>query len=284
MSWLEIRVAVKGEAQEAVTNFLHEAGADGLLLEANERGEETAVAYFPSGDCADTVLAKLRGYLTLLNQRGLDLSACVETRLTADKDWNEEWKKHYRPVSIGPIYVAPSWLSQTAPAGQILVRLDPGLAFGTGLHPTTQMCIGELAKRSCQKTVLDLGAGSGILAIVAAKVGAEKVVAVDNDPLALRVAGDNAALNQCRIEILRSDVIAAFTDADYDLAVANIGFSCCAQLAEIYRRRRKGVLILSGFLEERLPEFQERFGGLIAQTQRREGWVCVALEPENCND
>lgn len=284
MSWTEVRVTLKPEGREALMNYMHEAGAGGTILENNEDGSDTIIGYFQSGK--DTELVKgLEDYLTLLGKRGFALQAQIATSYLQQTDWAEEWKKHYQPLTIGDVYISPSWIEGSLPAGKTLVRMDPGMAFGTGLHPTTQMCILQLTNRSPGKIVLDLGTGSGILAIVAAKSEATRVAAFDNDQTVLLIAAENAANNNCRVDFSLGDAIEGLINTDCHLAVANIGYSCCDQLAKTFVEQQKPcTLVLSGFLEERLPEFLASYGPYVVETHCQGGWVCLVLEQNHCSD
>ena len=139
------------------------------------------------------------------------------------------------------------------------------------------MCIREIAALAPGKRVLDLGSGSGILSIVAAKSGADRVDAIDNDELAVKVAAENARINQCAINQIQGDAFAEYANSDHDLVVANIGYNACSRLAEIFRQGKNCALILSGFPQERLAEFEEHYGDLVLRTHEQEGWVCLVL-------
>lgn len=277
MDWTAILITVNSEAVEAVANFIHESGAGGVVVENNDNGSSTLTAYYPVGPATQRVLAGLEKFWASLESLNLTADAKVRTTVIAEQDWAEEWKKHYHPVEIGNIYISPSWLPPVASPGKIYVQLDPGMAFGTGTHPTTQMCIREISALAAGRTVLDLGSGSGILSIVAAKSGAARVDAIDNDELAVKVAAENARINQCKINQIRGDAFTEFKNSSHDLTVANIGFQACADLAEIYKEGKEGALILSGFPQERLAEFEERYGDLIVRIHQLEGWVCLVL-------
>jgi ribosomal protein L11 methyltransferase len=277
MNWTELTIAVDHQAVEAVANFIHESGAGGVVI-AGDNGTSTVTAYFPAGEEARAFLGQLEKYLNQLADMNLTTEHQVSTKDIPEQDWAEEWKKHCRPVDIGNIHICPSWLKPTAAPGRIVIELDPGMAFGTGDHPTTRMCVEEIASRAAGKSVLDLGSGSGILSIVAAKIGAARVDAVDNDSVAVKVARENARINQCSIQLRLGDAFAEFANSDHDLVIANIGYEACARLADIFRRGKECTLILSGFPQERLAEFEEAYGDLITRCRTQEGWVCVILE------
>lgn len=276
MDWTELSTIVDHQAVESVANFIHESGAGGVVI-AEGDNDTSITAYFPAGEEAQAFLAELNIFLRELEDLGLAAKPLVSTKDVPEQDWAEEWKKHCRPVDIGNIHIYPSWRRPAAGPGKISIELDPGMAFGTGDHPTTRMCVSEIASLAAGKRVLDLGSGSGILSIVAAKAGATQVDAVDNDPVAVKVARENARINHCDINQVLGDAFAEFANSDHDLVIANIGYAACASLADIFRKGKECTLILSGFPQERLEEFEESYGDLITRCQQQEGWVCVTL-------
>jgi ribosomal protein L11 methyltransferase len=178
-------------------------------------------------------------------------------------DWADRWRTFHRPVRAGPFWVGPSWAD--APDDAVAIVIDPGLAFGTGAHPTTQLCLGflpELARGS----LLDLGTGSGVLAVAAAKLGFEPVYALDDDPVALDVARANAARNGVAIEPCAGDAAAVSLPA-VEAAVANVSLGTVEAFAPRLRARE---LVTSGYLAGERP----RMGGWAhAETQTLEGWA-----------
>src|SRR5512138_2682 len=151
-------------------------------------GSALLVAWFPDAGAAGEAAAAHGG----------------EMAEVADEDWGEGWKKDLRPLDVGRVRVRPSWIADPAPAGSVEVVIDPGMAFGTGTHPTTSLCLAALSDLLAARpaaAVLDVGTGSGLLAIAARKLGAGRVVATDNDPVAVRVARENAAANGAALEL-----------------------------------------------------------------------------------
>lgn len=279
MYWTEIVLTVSTGAVEAVANFIHERGAGGVVIEHLDKQRSTVTAYYPVGRETDVILARLEEFLSTLSQSDLEAEAKLSTRIVLERDWEEEWKQHYQPVSIGNVYITPSWLSHQPQPGQVVIELDPGMAFGTGTHPTTQMCIAAISELlKPHATVLDLGTGSGILSIAAAKLGAAAVDAVDFDGVAVRVAGDNAQCNDCAINVRQGDAFAALRDSHHQLVVANIGYTACAKLAKIFQEEGKdSTLILSGFPQERLSEFQTEIGLTPVKSKVMGDWACLVL-------
>ena len=208
-----------------------------------------------------------------------------------DKDWEREWMEHYRPMQFGQrLWVCPSWLEPPDPDA-INLLLDPGLAFGTGTHPTTALCLTVLESLALQDAVVvDYGCGSGILAVAGSKLGAREVLGVDNDPQALTATLENARRNE-----LPEDAISVAMPGDYDqvywsqradLVVANILAGPLIELSGTLLALLKpgGTLLLSGLLANQAEVICDHYRAVIsiAVTGVEEGWVCLQgeLPPE----
>lgn len=275
MNWIEIIIELETAAVEAMANRVHELDCGGVVIEHRSREMSQLAAYFPRGKPADQALADLEHLGANLAEAGL----CFEpprfsTRSLEETDWSRQWKEHCRPVAIGPVIIAPSWLAQ--PAGEFVVRLDPGMAFGTGIHPTTQLCVRELIMLVRPGVrVVDLGCGSGILSIVAARLGAAQVEGVDRDETAVRVARDNAAANGCQeqVKIALADALTYPVVPETRVVVANIGFSAAEQLLSRYRERPgKHYLVLSGFPREQLPGLRAQAASFFVRSRCKGEW------------
>jgi len=204
----------------------------------------------------------------------------------ATEDWAEAWKRHYRPLRIGErIVVSPSWEEPSVGSNEVLIKLDPGMAFGTGTHPSTQLALRLLEKYIRPRSiVLDVGTGSGILAIAAVKLGAARVIATDIDPEAVRTAEENARLNEVRnqITLLVESVI---DSGRYPLVLVNILADVIADLLLHERLAARvedsGVLILSGIIHSRreVVELALRATGMGVIEEISEGdWVAFAAQ------
>ncbi len=207
-SWLEISVEVVGIDTETVADLFRQACAGGAAIEPAHRLDPEIDAYVVDGDAP----AVVRGYLpedadTERIRRSLRLAVQAaplvsparwrRARRIREESWRDAWKKHFGVQRIGrALVVAPSWVEYRLKEGETVIRIDPGMAFGTGQHPTTAMCLLALEARVRPgMSVLDLGCGSGILSIAAAKLGAARVLALDVDPLAVKATTENAVAN-----------------------------------------------------------------------------------------
>jgi ribosomal protein L11 methyltransferase len=202
-----------------------------------------------------------------------------------DQDWGEAWRKGLAPLTVGRVHVRPSWIAAAPPPGTVEIVLDPGMAFGTGTHPTTALCLAalsDLLSASPRVSVLDVGTGSGLLAIAAAKLGAARVVGTDNDPVALRVAEENAAANDVRVE-LAADPPRAVAGS-FEIVVANILANTLVELAPQLAARVApgGTLLLAGILGPQEDEVRSAYLRLGLEPapggDRRDGeWSLLAL-------
>jgi len=202
----------------------------------------------------------------------------------SDRDWADAWKKYFSVHRIGHrVVIVPSWRRYRSQPDDVIVRLDPGMAFGTGLHPTTRLCTEALEDAvTGGERVLDLGCGSGILSIVAAKLGVKSVRAVDIEPIASQVAEENARRNRVArtVKAQAGTLDNARDGAPYDLVVANISFRVLSTLPDEVHRvvRENGRVILSGVLDERAEELIELWkqaGWRFLHRQHEVDWTAV---------
>jgi ribosomal protein L11 methyltransferase len=290
LTWIQLRLDTRPEDVEALETLMLAAGAVAVTLQdnADQPVLEPAVGetplwhqvrmtgLYPADADMDAVLS------TFPDDLQAGTGARVE--ILEDKDWEREWMQHYRPMKFGRrLWVCPSWLAPPEPDA-INLLLDPGLAFGTGTHPTTALCLAALDGLDLDgKTLVDYGCGSGILAVAALKLGARRVLGVDNDPQALLASRDNAARNGLPPEALP---VALPTDPEVDtwtgatdVVVANILAGPLIQLADrlVGLLRPGGNLLLSGLLESQAAEVRERYAPRVALEIRgcEEGWVCL---------
>ena len=215
----------------------------------------TLRAFFPDVVPPAVLEARVRDYLTSLGKLGLAIPAAPTITALADRDWGRAWREHFRPLSVGRrLLVAPPWDVPAAPDRLVLI-IEPGRAFGTGHHGSTAGCL-ELLERALDgaapATAIDLGTGSGILAVAAARLGVERILAVDDDPDAVAAAAGNAERNgvAARIEVRLGDA-ATLEAAPAPLVLANLLAAAHVRLAARYRRLLApgGMLVLGGILE-----------------------------------
>jgi ribosomal protein L11 methyltransferase len=296
--WCEVSLTVPPDLGELAADILQEEGAGGVIfddpellnqveLAADESpGEEFAAGlpeefglrvYFPVDDRLGERLERLRDRLAAV------LGGAPEfgLRQVKEEDWAESWKAYYKPERFGRIVIVPSWEQFEAAVDDIIIRLDPGMAFGTGGHPTTRLCL--LALQELVKpggSVLDLGTGSGILAVAAVKLGAGRVTASDIDPQAVRIAGENAARNDVSIELHQGDLLKEGFDGRFDLVVANIIADVILKLIPDVEKvlAPDGIFLVSGIILERAPEVRQSFavnGFRLVQETEDGHWVAI---------
>ncbi len=285
MEWLEISVEVEAEVAEAVAEVLSRYVKGGVAIEAGPDGwhaDPVCVrAYLPVDDELWDKRKHIEEALWHLGQ----IAPVPEPsfRSVAEEDWTEAWKERLQVLHIGEHFVIqPSWLDYDRKPEDVVIRLDPGMAFGTGLHPTTQMCLRAL-EESMQPglEVLDVGTGSGILAIAAAKLGAKSVLAVDDDPQAVAVARDNVIDNGVRerVRVVRGSL--PEVSGSYDLVLVNILTRVIVELVEAglaERMRPNAVLITAGITVDTTSEVLAAFerGGLaLVERRQQDDWVSL---------
>ena len=291
--WLEIAVQVAGIDAEAVADTFrpHCPGGVAIELATRPQGDEDVVdgdapvlvkGYLPPG--ADS--ARIRRSLRLA-LRFAPLESPPRwrrARRLREERWRDSWKRYFKPQRIGErLLVKPSWAKCEVKAGDAVIEIDPGMAFGTGQHPTTAMCLRALENRLRPgEAVLDLGAGTGILAIAAARLGAGRVLALDIDPLAVKAALENAAANgvQSEVEVREGTLPEGVRGQRFDLIVANISGLTIERLAPNLAGalRQSGTLIVSGFLEdtvEALSRVLAAAGLMVDQVEAEGVWRAI---------
>jgi ribosomal protein L11 methyltransferase len=288
MAWLQLTLHVPAQQAEATSDVLEEMGAIAVTLQdaAGEIVIETHWEQTPlwSTVCLsalmpqDTLVATVE---TELMQR-LALTQLPEIRVERvdDQDWAQSWKQHYKPIHMGGrLWICPSWC-EPPDAQAINVVLDPGMAFGTGDHPTTALCLEWLAAQDpAGKVVLDYGCGSGILAIAALKMGARLAYAVDLDEQSLTVSRENAERNGVADRLHLSQPHALLAEFQADIVLANILARALIELAPtlIGHTKPGGGLVLSGLLLEQgdmvEPHYRAAFN---LQQTKRQGWISLA--------
>ena len=289
-AYWELRVAVADDTAEGLTNFVWELGALGVVEErAPESPAASLRAFFPATAPSAALEASLRAYLDGLRSLGFSVTGepCVAPLI--DEDWASAWRAHFTPLPVGRrLVVAPPWAAPSLD-GRVALTIEPGRAFGTGHHGSTRGCLEALEarlERAIPAAALDLGTGSGILAIAAARLGVRSVVAVDSDPDAVAAAGANAARNATsdRVRCVLGDV-AELDVAPAALVMANLLTAAHLRLAEPYSRLvvRGGTLVLGGILDaeaEVVAITLERHGFSRGTLGSVDGWTTLELHRE----
>lgn len=307
MKWSEIAIHTTHAATEAVANIFHEAGASGVIIEDSREPEieradvfgeiyeldkkdfpkEGVIvkAYLPVNSFLIETMKDIETSIAQLPSYGLDVGLNkIQTSEVDEEDWATAWKQYYHPVKISSRFtIVPTWEDYTpVESDELIVELDPGMAFGTGTHPTTVMCMQALEKYIKKgDAVVDVGTGSGVLSIGAAMLGAESVHALDLDPVAVKAAMENIALNQVDsvVKVTQGNLLDSIHGAP-DVVVANILadiiMSFSADAAELLPT--DGLFIVSGIIEEKRDEVKADLtakGFDIIEAVLMEDWVAL---------
>jgi ribosomal protein L11 methyltransferase len=281
MIWTEVAIKVPRSHLDAVTAALLASVPAGIAEVRRGGTGRTLLAYLPRGRAGRSRFARIRSTLAQV------CPVCsITTRTVSDAAWKDTWRIHARPVRLARLVVVPSWWRRVERA-RAVVRIDPGQAFGSGEHPSTLLCLRAVDRYVQDRaSVLDVGTGSGILAIAAAALGARSVVAVDNDPVAVTVARANSRRNgvAARIRVERHDGLQGVR-MRADLIVANLTADTLGPVIKRARARLKegGRFVAAGFTTSRLREVAGlvRAAGLrVTDTPRRRGWRAIhAVRP-----
>jgi ribosomal protein L11 methyltransferase len=312
MKWTELAIKTTPEATEAISALFIRFGSGGVEIEdpdwieefrktggweysdlppsVEKLGVRTVRAYFPQDDyLAERILAVREG-LEVIRASGVNVGEGILLEWEMDEeDWAHGWKAYFKPLRVGAkLVVKPSWEEYEPKSGDIVLELDPGMAFGTGTHPTTRLCMEALEKWLEPGTdVLDVGCGSGILAVTAAKLGAAGVDALDIDPTSIKVTIENVHLNDVEsvVRFKENDLLAGW-ERPVDVIVSNI-------VADIIIRLSKdapsclvseGLWISGGIIDERRFEVENvirEAGFYILEVMEEAGWcVIVARRKE----
>jgi ribosomal protein L11 methyltransferase len=285
MTTWSLTAEVSADRADDCTAWLFEQGAAGV----EER--EVGLAPMPGArqpGAGFVLLVAFFDDLEAARVAAAGLEVPAEVAEIPDRDWGEEWKKGLGPITVGRLFLRPSWVDAAPPPGAAEVVLDPGMAFGTGTHATTSLCLGAIDAFLAARpgaSVLDVGTGSGLLAIAARKLGAGRVAANDNDPVAVAVAGENAERNGAALELTGEPPAAI--PGRFDLVVANILANVLVELAPELAARMApgGELVLAGILVPQEEEVRAPFvaqGLLPLAGERRGEWSMLRFRrPED---
>ncbi|HHW01539.1 MAG TPA: 50S ribosomal protein L11 methyltransferase [Thermoanaerobacterales bacterium] len=305
MNWVEIKIKTSTEAIEAISNIFYEAGVMGIVIEdpkdylrpQDEKQwdyveipegidfeEAIVTGYLVEDSSIAERVREIKGRVKQLPEYGLSIGKGEMVLSTiSDDDWANAWKKYYKPTHIGKsLVIKPSWETYRPEAGEIVIDLDPGMAFGTGTHETTRLCM-ELLEKYMKKgfTVIDIGCGSGILSIVAGKLGASDVLAIDKDDVAIKVARENVERNDLSqiIKVLKGDSLRNIS-FKADIIVANIIADVIIDLSGDIPMNLKegGIFLASGIIKDRklsVVEALEKYGFDLVEESEKGEWVAL---------
>ena len=303
MQWLELTVQAHPDAVESVSELLSRYTSEGIAIEEPfeliDEGQDYRIipnkpvllhAYVPMDGKEEDTIQRIAEGLWHFASLGQHFVGELQRRVVNEEDWANAWKEYYYVTHIGQrLVIRPSWREYEPRDGEVMLTLDPGMAFGTGLHPTTRMCLEQVEKRvQSGMRVLDVGTGSGILTIAAAKLGATSVYAIDNSSVAVESARANAEMNG--LSELIQVVLGVLDEAEakrmadqYDLVVANIIAhiigSIAPQLAQTLAP--DGLLVVSGIIEARRADAEQPLlaAGLeLVEQTMIEDWLALVYQ------
>lgn len=314
MKWTEVLIKVDPQAVEAVTDILYGLGAQGVAIDEpvdvqklredelywdyideklleNDTEETKIMAYFSEEETnLPEKIAVIKEKIRNLTEFGLSIgSGTVELSNVNQEDWESAWKQYFKPVHVTDrIVVKPEWEEYSPQEGEIVIEIDPGMAFGTGTHETTSMCINQIEKNlKAGDRVIDIGSGSGILSMAAVLLGAEKATGVDLDPVAVRVALENVELNnlQDKIDILHGNLTDVIREKA-DIVVANIMADIILILLEDVREFIKddGMFISSGIIQEKRAAVEARLlekNFSIVEVETKGEWCAITAQKKS---
>ena len=314
MKWTEVLIKVDPQAVEAVTDILYGLGAQGVAIDEpvdverlredelywdyideklleNDTEETKIMAYFSEEETnLPEKIAVIKEKIRNLTEFGLSIgSGTVELSNVNQEDWESAWKQYFKPVHVTDrIVVKPEWEEYSPQEGEIVIEIDPGMAFGTGTHETTSMCINQIEKNLKEgDRVIDIGSGSGILSMAAVLLGAEKATGVDLDPVAVRVALENVELNnlQDKIDILHGNLTDVIREKA-DIVVANIMADIILILLEDVREFIKddGLFISSGIIQEKRAAVEARLlekNFSIVEVETKGEWCAITAQKKS---
>jgi ribosomal protein L11 methyltransferase len=295
--WIEIKIIAPFSEVDAIANFLIEQGANGIVEENQPQAISCSSvshnvllkAYINKNAAAKKHLSEIKKYLAALSSLTGISEISLTTNEIEDEDWNALWKSFFQPLKVTErIVIKPTWTNYWKRTDEIVIELDPGMAFGTGTHQSTRLCLKTIEKiadslsdkSAC--SLLDVGTGSGILAIAAVLLGIPKVVGIDIDYQAVECAKKNAELNNIADKIAFSDSLLYKLDGVFSIIVANILPHTLIDLKSdlLSHLASSGYLIFSGILQEKAGEVVDAFTrdiSFVRETKEDE-WSCLVFQ------
>lgn len=308
MKWTMCKVYINNEAIEAVTYMLTQQGIQGVEVVdntlSNEDRKEIIIDYIEEGVIDDNNDTYVKFYLSdeenieekleIIKNKLIDINNYVdvgtgkiELSTMNDEDWANNWKKYYKPFKIDNIIIKPTWEKYTKRTHEdVIIEIDPGMAFGSGTHETTSMCIGMINKYlDNNHSVIDVGCGSGILGITAAKIGAKEVTCIDLDKNAVKAAKENVITNEVedKVNVLNGDLL-ELVNVKANMVVANIMADIIMILAKGVSRYLlpNGIFISSGIILDRVEDVKNTLtanGFEILEIKRKGEWAAIVARP-----
>jgi ribosomal protein L11 methyltransferase len=307
--WIEITILTASEAVEAVSAILYDAGVGGVAIEdpkdvinsntqphdwdyieekllPEDTGEVKVKGYLLDNEGVSTKIDIIRQSVEKLDEYGLDKGKGeVTVKDVSEQDWANAWKQYYKPFKIGEhIVIKPTWEEYEPETDDIVIELDPGMAFGTGTHETTRLCI-ELLEHYVDNNamVLDIGCGSGILSITASKLGAAKVIGVDIDEVAVRSSKENILTSKVENVEIRQGNLFDVVNEKADIIVANIIADVIIGVCDILPQfiKQDGIFISSGIIRDRADDVKKALllkNFRILQVREMGEWVAIAAK------
>lgn len=290
--WSELSISVEMSLSDIVADFLVDMGSNGILEEAVP-GDESMVclkAYLKNNEEKNRLVKEVECFMERLhsseNSTGRDCSITVSD--VPDEDWNRKWRSFFEPVRVTErIVIKPSWKTYHPSPADMVIELDPGMAFGTGTHPSTRMCLAVIEdltgsfKDLCMDSMLDVGTGSGILSIAAARLGVKNITAIDIDLQAVEFAGKNAEKNGVKDRISLSTAAPGKIQGVFPLVVANILPHVLINMKDELEGKvcKGGFLVLSGILKDRQYEVIKVFSGSLKtfRSVYEDEWACLVF-------
>ena len=310
MDWLELEICISQEIADAVAQLFEDFGSGGVVVEdprdlnyyinsglwdctdlkmQEENGKLTVRAYFPLDTNLDNKVLWISESLHLIKSR-MDSAFLGELKCKKvnEENWSNAWKKYFHPTRIGKnIVIKPSWEEYEKKENDLIIEIDPGMAFGTGTHHTTTLCAETLEDViKPEHKVFDVGTGSGILALICAKLGANEITAIDLDPVAVKVAIENVEKNNLsdKISVLEGDLL-SLVDETADIIVANIiADVICVLLPDAMKKLKSGgIFIASGIIADRKDDVinvAKKTGFIIGDIKTKKDWVAITMYKE----